>query len=35
MYAKPSAQIEINGFLPDKIELQRGTRQGCPVSYLH
>lgn len=34
LYNKPSAQVKINGYLSDTIILERGSRQGCPISPL-
>ena len=34
LYSAPKACIKNNGFLSEKFELQRGIRQGCPVSGL-
>lgn len=32
LYCKPTAQVKINGHLSAGITLERGTRQGCPLS---
>ena len=34
LYTEPVAVIKNNGWLSEKINLQRGIRQGCPVSAL-
>lgn len=34
IYSAPSSRIWVNNFLSDPILLQRGTRQGCPLSPL-
>ena len=34
LYNKPVISIENNGWLSDDIALQRGVRQGCPISAL-
>ena len=33
-YYKPTAKIRINGSLSNNFELERGCRQGCPISPL-
>ena len=32
LYSSPTARIRINGHLSQTIRLERGTRQGCPLS---
>lgn len=32
LYASPTARIKVNGHVSRTIHLQRGTRQGCPLS---
>ena len=32
LYNKTTASIHVNGFLSREIKLERGTRQGCPLS---
>ena len=34
LYHKPLACVKNNGYISDTFELQRGVRQGCPVSCL-
>lgn len=34
LYTAPSARIRINNTHPEPIQLERGTRQGCPLSPL-
>jgi len=34
LYTKPFANIKMNGHFTDSIQLERGIRQGCPVSSL-
>lgn len=32
IYSGATAQVEVNGIYTDKIKIQRGIRQGCPLS---
>ena len=32
IYTQQSAKVKINGELTKEIQLQKGTRQGCPLS---
>ena len=34
IYSNASTRIKVNGFLSDNIPLNRGVRQGCPLSPL-
>ena len=34
LYAAPEARLRINGKISDPIQVERGTRQGCPLSPL-
>ena len=34
IYTDPKAFIKINGFLSETVNIQRGIRQGCPLSCL-
>ena len=34
IYTCPKAFLKINGFLSNKIDIERGIRQGCPLSCL-
>ena len=34
IYSNATSILNVNGFFTDKIPLQRGVRQGCPLSAL-
>ena len=34
LYSGPQAAVKVNGFLSDRFTLERGCRQGCPLSPL-
>ena len=35
IYSNASTRIKVNGFLSNNIPLNRGVRQGCPLSHLY
>ncbi len=34
LYNKPSCMVKVNGFISEEFEIERGIRQGCPISAL-